>query len=239
VADRRHEVTRLEGFSDAVFGFAVTLLVVSLDTPEDVGDLITLAKGFAPFALTFAMVSRIWYEHNLFFRRYGLQGPWTAFLNSVLLFVVLFYVYPLKFLAQQLVSLMLLLAGGTVAEQPNFGETLFEQRWLMVIYSSGIVLIFTCFVLLYRHAWRHRGEIGLSRREEAELVLAQRSHMITLGLGVVSVLIVVFNPRWAAWAGMVYMLMGPLHGWHGYRSNVQLEAIDRETASGSGPAPAP
>ena len=28
------EVSRLEGFSDAVFGFALTLLVVSLEVPE-------------------------------------------------------------------------------------------------------------------------------------------------------------------------------------------------------------
>jgi hypothetical protein len=201
--------------------------------------VIQLAKGFAPFALTFAMVSWIWYEHNLFFRRYGLQDPWTVFLNSMLLFVVLFYVYPLKFLAQQVVMLMLLLVGGTAAERPNFGETLFEQRWLMVIYSSGIVLIFTCFVLLYRHAWRHRREIGLSRREETELVLVQRSHVITLGLGVVSVFLVIINPRWAAWAGMVYMLMGPLHGWHGYRAGAQLEAMDREAATGTGPPSTP
>jgi uncharacterized membrane protein len=33
VSSRPHEVTRLEGFSDAVFGFALTLLVVRLETP--------------------------------------------------------------------------------------------------------------------------------------------------------------------------------------------------------------
>ena len=34
MAGRHHEVTRLEGFSDAVFGFALTLLVVSLEVPN-------------------------------------------------------------------------------------------------------------------------------------------------------------------------------------------------------------
>ena len=33
---RHHEVTRLEGFSDTVFGFALTLLVVSLEVPSDI-----------------------------------------------------------------------------------------------------------------------------------------------------------------------------------------------------------
>src|SRR4029078_3921755 len=93
---RHHEVTRLEGFSDAVFAFALTLLVVSLEAPKTLADLEKLVRGALPFGLMFAMVCWIWYEHNLFFRRYGLQDGWTVFLNCVLLFVVLFYVYPLK-----------------------------------------------------------------------------------------------------------------------------------------------
>ncbi|MCA1651381.1 MAG: hypothetical protein LC753_14255 [Acidobacteria bacterium] len=34
----------------------------------------------------------IWHEHNMYFRRYGLQDGYTVFLNAVLLFVVMFYV---------------------------------------------------------------------------------------------------------------------------------------------------
>jgi uncharacterized membrane protein len=104
VPGRHHGVSRLEGFSDAVFGFALTLLVVSLETPRTNEQLWQLVGGLLPFALMFAMVCWIWYEHNIFFRRYGLQDPWTVFLNSVLLFVVLFYVYPLKFLTMGLAN---------------------------------------------------------------------------------------------------------------------------------------
>ena len=102
MAARLHGVSRLEGFSDAVFGFALTLLVVSLDVPDTIDELEVLVRGSLPFALMFAMVCYIWWEHNKFFRRYGLQDAWTAFLNCVLLFVVLFYVYPLKFLTVSL-----------------------------------------------------------------------------------------------------------------------------------------
>ena len=101
---RHRDVSRLEGFSDAVFGFALTLLVVNLETPKDIAGLRNLVGSFLPFGITFAMVSWIWYQHNLFFRRYGLQDAWTAFLNCVLLFVVLFYVFPLKFLTLTLVG---------------------------------------------------------------------------------------------------------------------------------------
>src|SRR5262245_16122686 len=93
----QHHVTRLEAFSDAVFALALTLLVVSLDVPKTQKDLIDLLRGFLPFALMFAMVCWIWYQHNVFFRRYSLQDAWTIALNSLLLFLILFYVYPLKF----------------------------------------------------------------------------------------------------------------------------------------------
>ena len=96
---RRHEISRLEAFSDAAFAFALTLLVVSLDVPPELrrADR-TVMRGFPSFACCFALLVWIWHEHNVFFRRYGLQDGMTVFINSVLLFVALFYVYPLKFM---------------------------------------------------------------------------------------------------------------------------------------------
>ena len=96
--ERRHEVSRLEAFSDAAFAFALTLLVVSLDVPRSYDELMRTMRGFPSFACCFALLVWIWHEHNIFFRRYGLQDAWTVFINSMLLFVTLFYVYPLKFM---------------------------------------------------------------------------------------------------------------------------------------------
>jgi hypothetical protein len=140
---RPKEVSRIEGFSDAVFGFALTLLVVQLEVPKTSDALLDLVRGSVPFAVTFAMVCYIWWEHNKFFRRYGRQDAWTAFLNSLLLFVVLFYVYPLKFLATALLG-------------PLVGLSDVPRGWngrvVMLTDSFGVVSIFAIFVLLCRHA---------------------------------------------------------------------------------------
>src|SRR5262245_55366234 len=94
---RGGEVTRLEGFSDAVFGFALTLLVVSLEVPKSFDDLMRAMRGFLAFAICFAMLINVWEKHYRFFRRFGMQDGAMLALNGALLFVVLFYVYPLKF----------------------------------------------------------------------------------------------------------------------------------------------
>src|SRR6058998_660094 len=95
---RGREVTRLESFSDAVFGFALTLLVVSLDVPKSFDDLVTTMRGFPAFALCFLFLALIWNGHYRHCRRYGLDDGTARFLTCVMLFLVLFYVYPLKFL---------------------------------------------------------------------------------------------------------------------------------------------
>src|ERR1700694_5285494 len=109
---RAGEITRMEAFTDAVFAFAVTLLVVSLEVPKTFAELVNAMKGFAAFAICFALLVQVWYEHYVFSRRYGLQTLYTVFLNSVLLFVVLFYVYPLKFVFTLIVGQF---SGGALA----------------------------------------------------------------------------------------------------------------------------
>jgi uncharacterized membrane protein len=66
---RAREITRLEGFSDAVFAFALTLLVVSLEVPETYAELMHAMRGFLSFGICFALLANVWHNHCRFFRR--------------------------------------------------------------------------------------------------------------------------------------------------------------------------
>ena len=101
---RGHEISRIEGLSDAVFAFAITLLVVSLEVPKTFTELAATMHGFGAFLISFLLLFAVWFNQYKFFRRYGLQDTTTVVLNAALLFVVLFYVYPLKFLFSFLID---------------------------------------------------------------------------------------------------------------------------------------
>jgi uncharacterized membrane protein len=227
---RRHEVTRLEAFSDAVFGFALTLLVVSLEVPDTFAALVNSMRGFLPFALMFAMICWIWYEHQKFFRRYGLEDAWTVAINSCLLFVVLFYVYPLKFLTKSLIGPLVGMPHTPTFDSDNSAYA------LMWLYDAGVVMIFGVFVMLHRHAWRQREQLRLTAEDEVELRYATRSHVISMSLGVASIVAVYLikvtnHPGWLALAGLLYMLMGPLQAWNGAAGGRAQRAIRQQTAN--------
>ena len=158
---RGHEVTRLESFSDAVFGFALTLLVVSLEVPKSFSDLMTTMRGVPAFAVCFAMLAAIWNTHYRFCRRYGLDDGTARFLTCVLLFIVLLYVYPLKFLFTLGMNDLLF---GRTATAPVVSRL--EASTLLGIYSLGFAGVYFAFALLYLHAWRLRAELDLSDLEK-------------------------------------------------------------------------
>jgi uncharacterized membrane protein len=217
--ERSNEVTRLEGFSDAVFAIALALLVVSLEVPKTMHALLNLVRGFLPFAAMFAMVCWIWYEHNVFFRRYGLQDAWTVALNCALLFVVLFYVYPLKFLT---VGGLGPLAG--MEDTPRITD----GRTIMVLYSGGVVLIFGTFCLLYWHAWRLRRDLALTPVAEVTLRYSARAHLLTMLVGLASIALatLIRSNGGPAIAGFVYFSLGPIHTWNGMMAGRARRQLD-------------
>src|SRR5438874_2645463 len=156
---RGRDVTRLESFSDAVFGFALTLLVVSFDVPKSFNDLMMTMRGFPAFAICFLFLALIWNGHYKFCRRYGLDDGTARFLTCVMLFLVLFYVYPLKFLFN--LSITSLILGAT----PPVHMTGSQFSTLLVIYGVGFAAVYAFAALLYVHAYRLRQELELSELE--------------------------------------------------------------------------
>lgn len=177
---RGGEITRLEAFTDAVFAFAVTLLIVSLEVPRTFSELAQTMKGFVPFAVCFALLAHIWYRHYIFSRRYGLQTTYSVFLNSILLFVVLFYVYPLKFL-------FTLSLGGLFGGMTGQGPAMIELRQvpaLVAVFSLGYAAVFSVFTLLYLYAYRKRRELELNEYEVVRTRNETITYAVAAGVGV-------------------------------------------------------
>jgi uncharacterized membrane protein len=202
---RGHEVRRVEAFSDAVFAFAVTLLIVSLEVPKNFDELMITMRGFFAFGVSFVLLMMIWYEQNIFFRRYGLDDIKTAVLNCILIFLVLFYVYPLKFLFTLVFSSQIYGNGGS-----PFVIRLSDVPKLMIIYSIGYISIYLLFSFMYIHALKKSIELELTPLEKFETKTKLYKNYILVLIGIISVIVAFVVPATnAGLAGLLYILIGP------------------------------
>ena len=213
---RTRNVTRLEAFSDAVFAFSATLLVVSLEVPQSFPQLLADLKGFAAFGISFAALILIWSVHHAFFRRYDLEDRMTVVLNSCLLFVVLFYVYPLKFVSEGMASHFL----GVGPQQPRGLRDWDDLATLFLLYGVGFVAVFLMIALLYLHAWRQRERLELDEQERFEASFYSRHYGLFVLVGLISMAL-----AWSGWGlryggpGYAYFLIGPCCALHGVLSS--------------------
>lgn len=233
---RSHEVSRLEGLSDAVFAFAITLLVVSLEVPRTFTELFEIMRGFVPFAVCFTMLYQIWYSQFIWFRRYGMQDTTAVTLNGVLLFVVLFYVYPLKFLFTYLLNVIM--GGQGMVRLPNGRTEPMLQGAdiyaMMVVYDAGFIAVFAVFVLLYFHAWRKRDELVLNADERFETIRRLGANACMAGVSLLSLAVVLIGGmKTAGWAGMLYFLIGPtLTVYHSVMGRRKRKADEQASLAG-------
>lgn len=207
----RH-VSRLEAFSDAIFGFAATLLVVDLDAPTTYAALVANVNHFVAFALSFATLVLLWAVHNGFFRRYELEDAGTIVLNAIFLFLIVFYVYPLKFAWTTFVGFTL----GGVLDVPRVPMTRDALAGMFAIYGVGWTAAFAAIAMLHLHAWRRRDALGLDRLAAFDAITLARYYGMFVLTGLVSVALATAQvgvPYGVP--GHAYFLLGPLCWWNG------------------------
>jgi uncharacterized membrane protein len=194
-----HDVTRLEAFSDAVFGFAITLLVVSLEVPNTFDELMQVMRGLPVFAVTFAILLMMWQEHHSLFKRFPCSDGVTIWLNGALLFVVVSYIYPLKFLFSVIVGGMRFGPGATF-------ERVEQLVTLMVIYGAGFATIFLIFAAFYWRAARRATDAA--SRHDAHMLIGHS--FVYVSVAALSMALAQFGgPRFGGFAGIAYGLIGP------------------------------
>ena len=233
------ETSRVEALSDGVIAFAITLLVVSLEVPRTFDELLVTMRGFLAFAITFAMLFHVWLVQYKFFRRYGLNDNFTIWMTALLLFVVLFYVYPLKFVWTFIVN-ALLGFGTTVETAAGRAEPVVRAEQvptMLAVYGLGFAAVFAIFALLHLHAHRRREALGLNELERFDTASSFQENALMSLVGVLSLSIALTrNPRLMTLAGMSYWLIGPALFAHGTWRGRRRRRLERSLAP-AGDAP--
>ncbi|NKB87501.1 MAG: DUF1211 domain-containing protein [Acidobacteria bacterium] len=225
---RGGQVSRLEGLADGVFGLTITLVVVSTGVPTTFYELWLVVRDLPIFLASFGLLLMAWQYHYQFFRRYGLEDGWTAFLNACFLFLVLFYAYPMKFMATFLWRLILGESTRPMFEIPAGVELGLDPRvGMMIFYGVGIVGVFGVRALMTGHAYRLRDTLDLDQIERVLTMAAIRAHLITVAIACLSLSFVLlgFQP---GWAGIAYFLMAPAHTVNGFYGRSKAERLRAE-----------
>ncbi len=219
---RGKEPGRLENFSDAVFALAITLLLISTSPPVNFAQIKRFTYDLLPFLACITLIILIWHEHFTFFLRYGMRNPRMIFLNTLFLVIVLFYVYPLKFLTKLVVlaPLAYLLNEHAILDEMKGiikGE---DMGQLMIIYGFGAACVFLVLVMMYRYAHSKADLLELNEIERFDTRASIRTNLLMASVPALSVLLAfIFLNRWYVGpiSGFVYFLYTPIMFAHSRR----------------------
>lgn len=226
---RGTEPGRLENFSDAVFALAITLLLISTTPPATFIQIKKFVFDLIPFIMCITLIVLVWHGHFIFYYRYGLRDNKVVVLNTIFLVIMLFYVYPLKFLTKLSLfviaipfdidwlkaDLSTMMVGGNMAD-------------LMIIYGMGAASVFFILVLMYRYALTKKEELDLNELEVFDTKTSIRTNFLLGAIPLFSVLIVLifYTHKFAgAYSGFAYFLYGPIMAWHGKNVDKQRKKL--------------
>ncbi len=199
------EMTRIEVFVDAAFAFAVTMLVISFDAiPTNLDELVMAIKGIPAFIVAVIQLAWIWYTHNKWSRRYGLDSAQTVVLSVALLIVVLIYIYPMRILFQGMFSW---LTGGYL-HQEFVLRSYDELAALFVFLSIGWIALCLVYARMYRYAGSLKQELLLDDFESYETKTLEYIWLGASSSGVLCIVLALTLPRpFVPYSGFAYALL--------------------------------
>ena len=212
------ETTRLENLSDAVFGFAITLLVISSNVPKNYLELQISMYGFLGFIFCTMLLLGLWDNHSNFFLHYGLQDRTTKALNALFLFVLLFYVYPLKYLFSYLGTAIYVLIKRQMGDNSEaFKQTLnllaadelniVQWKDLMIRFGLGLFFIYLIIMLMHINALKKKEQLQLNPKEVFITNTFAHQYFILMVITVISMMVVlIFGGQAAQYSGLVYLM---------------------------------
>lgn len=227
---RGKEPGRLENFSDAVFALAITLLLISTSPPTNFDQIKRFTFELFPFTGCIALIVLIWNQHFVFFQRYGLRNGPMIFLNTLFLIIVLFYVYPLKFLTKIIILWPIAYVAGETSLIRELQGMIRAQDMgdLMIIYGIGAASVFFVMALMYRYAGRNAASLQLDEIEKMDTLISLRTNVLMGIIPVLSVIMAfIFRGHWLAGpaAGFTYLLYTPIMFWFGHRADRTRNAL--------------
>ena len=213
---RGEEPGRLENVSDGVFALAITLLLISTNAPVNFDEIRKFVWELLPFCVCIVLIILIWHEHFVFFYRYGFRNTKIVVLNTLFLIIVLFYVYPLKFLFKFLSFLVM----GRIFNEESLSTEISQMfrgddtaADLMIIYGTGAASIFIVLMLMYRYALKQSHLLQLNEIEKFDTRTSMISNLLMATVPCLSVILAVVlrnNPSVGIITGFTYFLYTPM-----------------------------
>ena len=132
------------------------------------------------------MLMTFWNAHFRYHRRYGLEDVFTRIMTMAILVLVLFFVYPLKFLSTMLTVIMF---GLRMHRRAPDHRTAAQVHMLYVIYGLGFAGVWSLYALLYLHALRKREQLELDRGRGDADALGLAQNLIYVGVCLLSIVL--------------------------------------------------
>lgn len=190
------ENTRLNNLTDAVFGIALALLIFNVSDADSFSDLVVFAKSFPAILLSIVLLYLVWKEHVTFTQLFAINGFKLQFLNIIFIALVIFYVYPLRFLTKLLTSMLFKLEIEMKIEGNEIPD-------LMIFYGSIILCIYFTLFLAYSAVLKENKDLT---NYEIYNTKSQRNRMLVMALVpfisvVISIILQNYSLLWSSVLG--------------------------------------